>query len=139
MTKINLATLSSLLALTLTVASPLLAAERMKSGEWEFTSTVSGRGTRTIKHCVTPAEASSVNGDAKAGRAAAEKTAAKNCTVQEYKIVGDTVSYALSCAATTIASTATYHGTSFEGVVTSKRDGKEDTTHVKARFLGACP
>jgi hypothetical protein len=138
MTKIH-ATALFLLALTLLSAPPLLAAERMKSGQWEFTSTHQGRPAQTFKHCMTPADAASVNGDAKAGRAAAEKSAGNKCALKEYKIAGDTVTYTLACDTKTISSTVTYHGDSFEGVLTTKSAGKEDVTRVKARYLGACP
>jgi hypothetical protein len=139
MMKIQVVLLLSLLALGLSATSPLLAADRMKAGEWEFTTTTSGQGTHTFKKCMTPLDAASVNGDEKTGRAAAEKSAGQRCALKEYKIVGETVSYALACGSAAIASTATYHGDSFEGSMTTKREGKEATTRVKARRLGACP
>jgi hypothetical protein len=138
MMKIQAVSLFSLLLLGLSATSPLLAAERMKAGEWEFTTTTQGNGTRTFKKCMTPADAASVNGDEKTGRAAAEKSAGRKCALKEYKIVGETVSYALACDSAAIASKATYHGDSFEGTMTTKREGKESTTSVKGRRLGAC-
>jgi hypothetical protein len=137
--KIQAKALLSLFSLTLLSAPALLAAERMKSGEWEFTSTNQGQPAHTFKHCITAAEAASVNGDAKAGRGAAEKSAGNKCALKEYKIVGDTVTYTLACDTRTISSTATYHGNSFEGVLTTKSPGKNAVTRVKARYLGACP
>ncbi len=139
MTKIKTASLLSLLLLGLSTTSPLLAAERMQAGEWEFTTTTPAHGTRTFKKCMTPADAASVNGDEKTGRAAAEKSAGQHCALKEYKIVGGTVSYSLACDSAAITSTATYRGDSFEGTMTTKREGKEDVTHVKGRRLGACP
>src|SRR3954453_17469748 len=124
MMKIRVVPLLSLLALGLS-SSPLLAAERMEAGEWEFTTTTSGQGTHTFKKCMTPLDAASVNGDEKTGRAAAEKSAGQRCALKEYKIVGETVSYALACGSAAIASTATYHGDSFEGTMTTKRPGKD--------------
>jgi len=139
MMKIRVVPLLSLLALGLTSTSPLLAAERMKAGNWEFTTTTDGQGTRTFKKCMTPEDAKSVNGDEKTGRAAAEKSAGQHCALKEYKIVGETVSYALACDTAAIKSTATYHGDSFEGTMTTQRGGKDATTRVKGRRLGACP
>jgi hypothetical protein len=127
------------LVLGLSATSPLLAADRLKAGNWEFTTTTPGHGTHTFKKCMTAADAASVNDDEKTGRAAAEKSAGQHCALKEYKIVGETVSYALACDSATIASTATYHGDSFEGTMTTKREGKETITRVKARRLGACP
>jgi hypothetical protein len=139
MTKIQVVPLLALLVLGLFATSPLLAADRLKAGEWEFTTATPGHGTRTFKKCMTPADAASVNNDEKTGRAAAEKSAGQHCALKEYKIVGATVSYTLACDSAAIASTATYRGDSFEGTMTTKREGKESTTHVKGRRLGACP
>ena len=139
MTRIQTVSLLALLALSLTSASSVRAAERMKVGQWEFTTTTTGQAPRTFKKCMNVLDASSVNGDEKSGRAAAEKAAGAHCALKEYKVVGDTVSYALACDTATIASSTTYHGDSFEGTMTTKRDGKETSTHVKGRRLGACP
>ena len=73
MMKIQVVSLLFLLALGLASTSPLLAADRLKAGEWEFTTTTPGLGTRTFKKCMTAADAASVNGDEKTGRAAAEQ------------------------------------------------------------------
>src|ERR1700710_93627 len=132
MTKLQTVSLLSLLALGLST-TPLLPAERMKAGEWEFTTTTQGQGSRTFKKCMTPADAASVNGDEKTGRAAAERSAGPHCARKEYKIVGETVSYALAWDSSAISSTAPYRGDSFEGTMTAKRQGKESTTRVKAR------
>jgi hypothetical protein len=112
----------------------------MKAGQWEFTTTVTGqqKGT-TFKRCVTPVEAKSVNGSAQEARAATEKSSGKQCTLPEFNIVGDTVSYKLVCDSIAVKSTATYRGDSFEGQITSNAGGKEVSSHVKARLLGACP
>ncbi len=139
MTKINAAALFSVAVLTLTLASPLLAADRMKAGQWELTSTTPGQEPRTVKHCVTPVEAKSVNGTAQEARAATEKSAGKQCSLPEFNIVGDTVSYKLVCDTAVVKYTGTYHGDNFEGQRTTDVGGKEITSHVKARFLGACP
>ena len=126
------------IGLTLAVA-PLSATDRMQSGQWEFTTTTRGEAN-TFKHCVTPAEAGSVNGDTRSARAYAEKQTAGHCTIKDYKVEGNAVSYAMVCGARTIRSTATYHGDTFEGDLVTKAEGAAETvSHVKARRLGACP
>jgi hypothetical protein len=65
------------------VAAPLAAADRLRIGEWEFTTTTNGQ-TRTFQHCVTADDAGSVNGDAKSARAHAEKQATKGCAITDY-------------------------------------------------------
>jgi uncharacterized protein DUF3617 len=124
-------------------ASPLSAAERARPGQWEFTITRGGEAPNTFKHCISAVEAGSVNGDTTASRDAAEKAAAKagnGCKITDYKVAGDTVSYAMKCGSTSIRSTSTYRGDTSEGDTFSKRDGAaEVASHVKAKRLGDCP
>lgn len=128
-------------AFSLTLASaPAFGAERLHAGEWEFTINQGKADARTFKLCVSADEANSVNGDTKSARAYAEKKAAGKCKVTDYKVGGDTVSYAIVCGTTSIRSTATYHGDTSEGDMVSTRDGgPEVASHVKARRLGNCP
>jgi Protein of unknown function (DUF3617) len=119
----------------------LQAAERMTTGQWEFTMTMKG-ASHSSKSCVTPDLAAVANGDSRTGREAAEKNAAKSkspCTVTDFTAEGDTVSYTLTCGDRTIRSTATHHGDRYEGVLKTKTATEETTTEVKARRLGACP
>ena len=129
-----------LAAIGLTLAArPISAADRLQSGQWEVTST-SKSGDQTYKHCVTPDEAGSVNGDTRSARAYAEKKAAGRCTIKDYKVAGDEVSYVMTCGKTTIQSTATYRGDTFEGEMTTKAKGAAKVlSHIKARRLGLCP
>jgi uncharacterized protein DUF3617 len=124
-------------------ASPLSAAERARAGQWEFTITRVGEAANTFKHCIDAVEAGSVNGDTSSSRANAEKAAAAagtGCKITDYRVAGDTVSYAMKCGAVSIRSTATYHGGSFEGDMFSTRVGSpEVASHVKAKRLGDCP
>jgi hypothetical protein len=140
MKKLNRSTLLSLAALLLLVAAPSAwAAERMKSGQWEMT-TVDGSRSRTVTHCVTPEESKAVNGTAAELRAYIEQgTKAANCTVQNFKMQGDTVSYTSACKGTSTDSTTTYHGDSYEMAMASKSAARSTTRQVKARRLGACP
>src|SRR5947199_2515235 len=131
--------LTSLYGLILAATPPLRAADRMAAGQWEFTMTTDG-ASHSASHCITPAEATSVNGDSKTGRDYAEKKATGPCKVKSYNIQGNTVSYSLACGDRSIDSTQTYHGDSSDGVLKiTTADGKVVTTTVKARRLGACP
>jgi hypothetical protein len=63
------------------------AADRLTSGQYEFTTTTDGK-TQTLAHCVTPEEARSVNGDAKAGREYAEKDLQRaGCSITTYDVI----------------------------------------------------
>jgi Protein of unknown function (DUF3617) len=131
--------LLSAMALMLVPARPVSAADRLQTGQWEFSSTTDGKAN-TFKQCVTAEKAGSVNGDTKTARAYAEKEAAGHCTIQDYKVDGNVVSYAMTCGSRTIRSTATYRGDTFEGDLISKNEGgPEIVSHVKARRLGNCP
>jgi hypothetical protein len=126
------------IGLTLTVA-PLSAADRMQPGMWEFTSTANGE-TRTFKHCATPDETGSVNGDAKSARANAARRAAGHCTITDFNINGNVVSYAMVCGTTSVRSTTTYRGDTFEAALKTKTEGAaEVATRVTAKRLGFCP
>jgi hypothetical protein len=117
------------------------AAERIASGKWEFAMTTDG-ATRTVTACISPAEATSINGDSKTGRDFAEKKAGKagsSCAIKSYEIKGDTVSYSLTCGSRTITDTTAFHGESSEGVKTVTYEGKTSTTRVKSRRVGTCP
>jgi hypothetical protein len=126
------------IALTLAVA-PLSAADRMVPGMWQFTSSAANGETHTFKHCVTPDEAGSVNGDARSARANAQKRAAGTCTITDYNINGNVVSYAMVCGKTSVRSTATYRGDAFEADLMTKPEGAaEVASHVSARRVGVC-
>jgi hypothetical protein len=122
-------------------ASSLTAGERLHPGQWEFTTTHGGKDdATTFKHCISAAEAGSVNGDTRSARAYAEKTAGTRCKVTAYKVEGSSVSYAILCGDTSIRSTSTFHGDTSEGELFTKRGGGvELVSHVKARRLGDCP
>jgi hypothetical protein len=128
------------IALTLAAASTLHAAERAHVGKWEFVSTVDGQST-TRNFCIKPAQAQGINGDAAADRAFLEKkAAAHHCTIKDFKLEADTLSYTQVCAGYTFSDRTTYRGDSSEGELTTKMDGKPAlVTHVKGRRLGDCP
>ena len=117
------------------------AADRVVSGKWEAAMTTDG-ATKTVSYCVSPAEATSINGDSKTGRDFAEKKAEKlrsTCKIKSYEIKGDTVLYSLACGDRTISDKTVFHGETSDGVKTLIYDGKTTTTHVKSRRIGTCP
>lgn len=125
--------------LSVLVASPLSAADRMRAGLWEFTMASKGE-SRTFKQCITAEKAGSVNGDTKSARAFAEKEAAGRCKVTDYKIDGAVVTYSILCGTRTIRSTTTYHGDQSEGDLFTKTEGEPETAqHVRGKRLGDCP
>jgi hypothetical protein len=134
--------LLSLLALTLTATPSLQAAERFKDGQWEINLTVDGR-TQAHTYCITPVEAKSkgINEGGAVSRDYLEKGAAKrHCTIKDFKFEGNTLSYTQACSSYTFSDRTTYSGDSFEGVLTTIRDGHAPAiTHTKGRRLGACP
>ncbi len=126
------------IGLTLAVA-PLSAADRMKPGMWEFTSTAEGE-THKFKRCITPEETDRINDDTKSARDNAAKRAAGDCTLTDFKVDGNTVTYAKVCGKTSVRSTTTYHGDTFEVDLKTKAEGAaEVASHVTAKRLGVCP
>ncbi|HEY0513706.1 MAG TPA: DUF3617 family protein [Thermoanaerobaculia bacterium] len=139
MKKVYGTVLLSAIALTLTSTPSLQAAERANVGQWEFTSTVDG-AAKTRTYCITPTQVKGINGDAQADQAFLEKgAAARHCTIKDFKLEGNTLSYTQVCAGYTFSDRTTYSGDSSEGVLTTKMDGKAAVvTHMKGRRLGAC-
>ena len=120
-------------------ASPLFAADRVRTGQWEVTSTSNGRA-RTFKNCVRAEEAAAANGDAKAGRAYNEKLLAGQCTFTDYRVEGNSVSSVMTCGKTTVRTTTTYRGDNYQSDSNTKTGGApEVVTHISAKRLGDCP
>jgi hypothetical protein len=140
MKKMNGPALLSLIALSLTAAPALQAAERANVGQWEFKSTVTGEAETTRTYCITPSEVKGINGDAQVDHDVLDKGAmARHCTIKDFKLEGNTLSYTKVCAGYTFSDRTTYSGDSSEGVLTTKMDGKDAViTHMKGRRLGAC-
>jgi hypothetical protein len=140
MKTMNGKTLLALTALTLAATSSLQAAERAHVGQWEFKSTVNGKA-KTSTYCITPAHVKGMNGDAQADRDFLEKSAAaRHCTIKDFKLEGNTLSYTQVCAGYTFSDRTTYSGDNSEGVLTTKKDGEAAiVTHMQGRRLGACP
>ena len=140
MKNMNGSALLSLIVLSLVATPALQAAERANVGQWEFKSTVAGEAEKTRTYCITAAQAQGINGDAQADRDFLEKGAtARHCTIKDFKLEGNTLSYTKVCAGYTFSDRTTYNGDSSEGVLTTKMEGKDAVvTHMKGRRLGAC-
>jgi hypothetical protein len=120
------------------IAPSAVAEERMQAGQWELTVT-EGSKTHTSTECVTPEKVKAINGTPDELRAEIEgRAAAMNCTVQNFKMQGDTVSYTTACTTFSMDNITSYHGDAMETVTTMKGSGGP-SRKVKARRLGACP
>ncbi len=139
MKSVNAVALPLLVTLILVAAPCLRAAERMKSGQWEVSITENAQ-THTNTHCDTPDQVKGTNGSPEEIRASLEKSATGiHCTIKDFKMENDTISYTYVCPGRSTASTTTYRGDTYESVVTSKSAGEEHTRQLKGRRLGACP
>ena len=130
-----LASLSGLIAFA---AAPLQAADRVKPGLWEITETSAGK-TYTTTACMTPDMAKSANADEQTVRALTEKAGAGVCVLGTYQVSGNKVSSTMTCDKSVTATSTTFHGDSYESVMTRIYDGKTTTTHIKSRRVGTCP
>jgi len=112
----------------------------MKSGQWEVSSTDDSGHTATNTHCDTPEQVKITNGSPEEIRASLEKSATSlHCTIQNFKLDNNTVSYTYARPNRSTDSKTAYHsGDSYETTVTTKIDGKERTSQIKARRLGDC-
>src|ERR1700737_1354033 len=120
-------------------AAPLSAADRVRTGQWEVTSTNNGRA-RTFKNCLRADEAAATNGDAKAGRAYTQKLLAGHCTFTDYKVEGSLVSSVMTCGKTTVRTPTTYHGDSYQSESKTTTGGApEGVSHASEKPLGDCP
>jgi len=66
-----------------------------------------------------------------------------DCTMQDTKIEGSTVTWAVKCKDSTAKGKITYAGSTFDGVIdtTMKEKGKEMTAKMtmRGKYLGPCP
>ena len=136
-TRTRLSVLGIAIALTMSAAA-LFAADRMRTGQWEVTSTSNGKA-RTFKNCVGAEEAGAVNGDAKPSRAYTEKLTGQ-CKFTEYKVDGNTVTSVMTCGGSTVRAITTFKGDSYQSDSTTKTgSGPEVISHISAKRIGACP
>jgi hypothetical protein len=136
-TRTRSAVLGIAIALTMSAAA-LFGADRMRTGQWEVTSTSNGKA-RTFKNCVGAEDAVAINGDAKASRAYLEKLTGQ-CKFTDYKVEGNTITTLMTCGGSTVRTTTTYHGDSYQSDATTKTaSGTEVASHISAKRIGDCP
>ena len=124
----------------LLASGTILAAARVVAGQWEYTMTTDGQAeSRKATACMTADEAAAYNGDLATVRAYFEKKQRGPCKIKTVDVQGNTLSYLLTCGDRTIETKVTFHGDTSEGVTTTKVGATTQTTHTKARRLGACP
>lgn len=127
-----------LICLAVAIGSgPLVAAERVSSGEWEFVMTTEGQ-SHSAKHCVSADEARGFNGDAASGRKYAEEKGKGRCSIKAYDVSGNTVTYSMTCGDRQIDSVTEYAEVSSKGSLTTTHAGQSVITNVAARRLGDC-
>jgi hypothetical protein len=79
----------TLLGGLLFMSGPLLAGDRVVSGQWEHTMTTDGQAQpRKVTACMSADEAAAFGGDSKTARAYFEKKAHGPCTVKAFEIQG---------------------------------------------------
>jgi hypothetical protein len=117
----------------------VLAADRMRVGQWEVVSTDKGK-TTAFKQCVGAVEAGAVNGDAKSSRAFFDKNLPASCKFTDYRIEGSSAFFTLTCGNITVHSVTRYHGDGYESESkTTVGGGKETISHINAKRIGDCP
>lgn len=119
-------------------AKPSAKGVNMQEGQWEVTTTFEMAGLpagsmkpQTFTTCLSQKDYVP-KGE--------EKT---DCTVQDSKVDGDTVTWSLVCKDSTAKGRVTYAGSTFDGVMeTTVKEGGKDTTAtmtMKGMRLGPCP
>ena len=114
------------------LAVPAEAADRIRAGQWDGTTTMAGGRMRPSSSCMTQSDADALNGDAKTVQAYLEKAIPPTiCKVSDVKVNGGQVIYTSVCRGVKNVITTNYHGDSFEGTTT-------DGTKTEAKRVGAC-
>ena len=114
------------------LASPALAADRMRAGQWTGT-TVIGPKTYPTSSCISQADADAINGDAKAVQGYLQSIIPPEiCKIIDVKAEGPKIVYTATCGNVPAkVVTTTYHGNSSEG-----SDSTGGTT--TAKLVGPC-
>lgn len=115
------------------------AADMMKDGMWEITSQAEMPGMpvkippSTIKHCYS-------KDDVKDQKKVIARE--KNCTVTDYKVVGNKVTWAMKCTgqnAGTFSGETVFGADSYSSTMKMKSQGQNMTMKVKGKRVGNCP
>ncbi len=119
-------------------AKPSAKGVNMQEGQWEITTTFEMTGVpggtmkpQTFTTCLSQKDYVPKGG---------EQT---DCSLQDSKVDGDTVTWSLVCKDSTAKGKVTYAGSTFDGVMeTTMKEGGKDMTAtmtMKGRHLGPCP
>src|ERR1035441_6186772 len=135
---IKTATLLALSALLFPAAVSVRAEDRVRAGLWEVTTTLNGKPAGPSHNtCYTPAMVALGNSPPKSLREATEKQSIKSgCTLNDFKMDGNTTSMTQVCGATTLVVSSTYSLDAFDTVATSTEAGVSTATHMKGRRIG---
>ena len=115
------------------------AADMMKDGLWEITSQTEMPGMpvkippSTIKHCYS-------KDDVKDQKKVIARE--KNCTITDYKMVGNKVTWAMKCTgqnAGTFSGETVFGIDSYNSTMKMKSQGQNMTMKVKGKRVGNCP
>jgi len=126
-----------LLVVVAALALPTLAGPQ-KPGKWQTTVKVEMPGMPmqmpAITHevCITPQEAEKPEPP--------RSPRQQDCTISDYKIEGNTVSWKMSCPKSNMTGDGkmTYTGDTFDGLMHAKMGDQEVTTHYTGKRLGDC-
>jgi len=89
--------------------------------------------------CYPDAEVKPMNSDARTLEDWQKKTADRaQCSMKDFKVVGNTVSFTLVCLDHTTATTGTYRGDSFDTFNTVTRGNTVTKSHMQGRRTGDC-
>ena len=130
--------LPSLMFVALTTTT-LHAQVRVRPGMWENSMTAFGK-TATTRLCIKPAEAAKSNGSPAMVRAATEKAmAGTGCTLKNFKLEGNALTYTMVCEGSTVLQETKFHGgDSVESTMTFTVGGAANVKKVKNRRTGDC-
>ncbi len=123
----------------LLLPSGVFAADGIRDGYWEITSQSEMPGmpmkipATTVKHCYTKE-------DVKDQKKVIARD--KNCTLTDYKVVGNKVTWAMKCtgqSAGTFSGETVFSTDSYASTMKMKAQGQNMTVKVKGKRIGECP
>jgi hypothetical protein len=121
------------------VAKPSQAAPNIQEGQWEIITSFEMPGMpagmakpQAITTCLSRKD-----------YVPQDKKQQTDCTMQDTKVDGNTVTWSVVCKDSTARGRVTYAGSTYDGVIdtTMEQDGKEMTSRMtmKGKYLGPCP
>jgi hypothetical protein len=121
------------------VSTAAVAADSIREGYWEITSQTEMPGmpmkipANTIKHCYSKE-------DVKDQKKVIARD--KNCTMTDYKVVGNKVTWAMKCtgqSAGTFNGETIFSSDAYSSTMKMKSQGQNMTVKVKGKRIGECP